>query len=268
MPNTADELLVLLVPWLTLALSLGFFLVPRRIFKFMGLQPLATHPEAIGESRSSFAGAIAALSLGCLLLQEPLALQPGLNFMLAVAWTISAFGRLLQMFFDKAAKRKRIQTRLALAVTLAVMSWTVTEVPTFRCGFWVNAGCNAPTDFAGWFLLGLAVFTLLIGALALFLPKLALRIMRLEPRLDTPFARGEPRGTLAGFYIAIGGTYLMAPQPPDFVALVMGAAWLLTGIGRLFSIFLDRGYTLYNALGCLFELAVGGLAVAYVLGLV
>jgi hypothetical protein len=62
---------------------------------------------------------------------------------------------------------------------------------------------------------------------------------------------------LAGFYIAIGLTNLLVPQPVDFVAIVLGAAWLFTGLGRIVSILFDRGWTKYNFFGTLFELGIG-----------
>ncbi|MEO0329333.1 MAG: DUF4345 family protein [Pseudomonadota bacterium] len=265
-PNTAHEFLVLLVPFLTLALGMGFFLAPKRIFRFMGLQPIDGRREAIGEGRSSFAGAMIALSLACLMLQEPLALQPGLNFMLAAAWTISAIGRVLQMTLDGAWRRKRIQVRFIIAVGLAAMAVSVTNVPIFVCVDYFNTSCALPGNTREWFLSLLALLMFGLGLIALFIPGLALRIMFLEPRKNTPFARGEPRGTLAGLYMAIGGTYLLQPQPIDFTALVLGAAWLFTGIGRLVSIIFDRGWTVYNVVAFVFEAGVGLIAIGFVLG--
>ena len=144
-PDTGHEFLVMIVPVLTLLLALGFLCVPRRVLRFMGLEPRPSNPEAIGEGRSSFAGAMLAVSLGCLLLQDPIALQPGLNFMLASGWSVAAFGRVLQMVLDRGL-RKRIQARFILAVGMALAAWTVTEIPAFWCSDPLGPGCHLPTD--------------------------------------------------------------------------------------------------------------------------
>lgn len=240
----------------TLLLGLVFLLAPKRILSHMGLRARPEKPEAIGEGRSSFAGPLLAVSLCCLLLQEPIALQPGLNFVLALAWTIAAFGRVLQILFD-GGWRKRIQARLALAIILAVIAWSSAEVPTFRCfeSGWIN--CYAPQTLFEWILLFTAALTLLLGLISLLLPKLALRILRLESRMRYPFGVGEPRGSLAGFYTSLGLTTLLIPQPLDFVALMLAAAWLLTGLGRVLSMILDRGFTVYNIVGAIFEAGLG-----------
>ena len=266
-PDTGHEFLVMIVPILTLFLGLGFLVFPRTIFSFMGLEPRPVNPEAIAEARSSFSGALLAVSLGCLLLQDPIALQPGLNFVLACGWTIAAAGRVLQMLFDNGL-RKRVQARFILASGMALAAWWVTEVPAFRCADPLSEFCNFPSEFHGWVLMAVALLTLGLGLISLFMPDAALSIMRLQTSIKTPFARGETRGTLGGFYCAIGGTYLLLPQPVDFVALVMGAAWVFTGIGRMLSILVDRGWTLYNVFATLFELVIGTLVIGLIFGIV
>ncbi len=258
-PDTGHEFLVMIVPVLTLLLALCFVLVPGKVLKFMGLETKPAHPEAIAEGRSSFAGSMLAVSLGCLLLQDPIALQPGLNFMLASGWSIAAFGRVLQLIFDN-GNRKRVQVRFILAAGMALAAWSVTEIPNFHCSNPWAETCQLPINMRGWVLFWVALLTFGFGLIALFAPDRALFIMRLQTRIKTPFARGETRGTLAGFFISIGGANLLMPQPVDFVALVMGAAWVFTGGGRVLSILFDRGWTLYNILTAVFAL-VSGLAV-------
>ena len=225
-------------------------------------------PEAIGEGRSSFAGAVLAIALGCLLLQDPIALQPGLNLMLAIAWSIAALGRVLQMLLDSGLPRKRIHARFFIAAGLSALAWSVTDIPYLACMEEPLSSCIAPKSFKELILLLAALLTLMLGLIALFLPRTALRILKLRTRVNMPFAKGETRGTLAGFYIAIGSVYLMMPQPADFVVLVMGAAWLFTGLGRAFSIAIDRGWTFYNAAAAFFEAGIGVIIIAIVLRLI
>ncbi|MEM9332027.1 MAG: DUF4345 family protein [Pseudomonadota bacterium] len=266
-PQNAHDFLVMLVPMLTFALGFAFLFFPGRLLRFMGLEPIGGKPEAIGEGRSSFAGALLALALGCLLLQDPIALQPGLNLMLAIGWSISTFGRLLQLTFDGGLKRKRIQTRFLIAFGLAVMAWSVTEIPYMSCVENAASECTLPGSLKDWFLFLVAILTFGLGLIALLLPRLALRILKLQTRINMPYAVGETRGTLAGFYMAIGGVYLLMPQPVDFVALVLGGAWLLTGLGRALSVLFDRGWTVYNMFGVLFEVGIGVLTIGFVLRL-
>lgn len=234
----------------------------------MRLEAVTGRPEAIGEGRSSFAGVLLAVALGCLLLQDPIALQPGLNFMLAIGWTIAALGRLVQMLFDGGLSFKHIQARFFVSLVLAALAWNATEFPYMACFESFRAGCGLPVDASEWFLTLVALLTVSLGVIALFLPGLALKILRLQPIADAPFAMGETRGTLAGFYMAIGAVYLLMPQPIEFVALVMGAAWLLTGAGRIVSMFFDRGWTVFNVLGTVFEVGIGLLVVMIVLGII
>ena len=76
LPPKRHDFLVMLVPLLTLMLSLAFLVVPGRMFRFMGLEAQADRPSAICEGRSSFTGSMLAVASACLLLQEPIALQP------------------------------------------------------------------------------------------------------------------------------------------------------------------------------------------------
>ncbi|MGI9350146.1 MAG: DUF4345 family protein [Rhizobiaceae bacterium] len=267
-PQNAHDFLVMFVPALTILLGLAFAAMPRRILHFMGLEPVPGNPEAMGEGRSSFAGAVLAIGLGCLLLQDPIALQPGLNLMLALAWTVAAIGRLLQMLLDSGFRRKRIQARFLIAAGLSALAWSVTDVPYLVCIEETLSSCMVPNSFKDLILLLVALLTLVLGLIALFLPDTALRILKLQTRVNMPFAKGETRGTLAGFYIAIGSVYLMMPQPVDFVVLVMGTAWFLTGLGRIFSVAIDRGWAIYNMAAALFEGGIGIVILAIVLRLI
>lgn len=267
-PQSAHDFVVLLVPTLTMLLAFAFLIVPGRVLRFMGLEAVPGRPSAIGEGRSIFAGAMLAVGLACLLLQEPLALQPGLNLLLAVGWSIAAFGRVLQMVLDGGLKRKRIQTRFIIALGLAILAWSVTDVPYLACLDFSVANCTTPISARAWFLFAVAALTFAIGIIALFMPLLALKLMRLRVRSSVPFARGEVRGTLAGFYLAIGGIYLLMPFPADFVALVMGAAWFFIGVGRLAAVIFNRGNAEFNLILAIVTGGIGALVIAIVLRMV
>ncbi len=257
-PNTASEFILTGVPFLTLLLGLAFLVFPKRTLRVFGLQTVPGMPDAIAEGRSSFAAPYLVAGLGCLLLQHPLAPQPSLVFMLAAGWSVSAFGRILQMVLDQGGTRKRLHLRFSISAGLAAGLWFIAEMPVFRCLQLAGGACG--TAYAGlgvWITLA-AGLTLVLGLIALFGPALGLKILRLQARSNMLFSRGETRGTLSGFYVSIGGTVLLMPQPVDFLVLVLGALWLVTGIGRLVSMVVDRAWSRYNFVATLFELAVGG----------
>ena len=255
-PNTAYELLVMFVPYVTILLGLAYLIFPAQLIHYSGLRSVPGSPHAIGEGRSSFAGPMLALGLGSVLLQEPIALQPGLSFSIALAWSLAAFGRLMQIVFD-AGWRKRLQFRLIISLVLAGLAWYVAEVPNFVCLDVSSVYCAFPQTIRGQAIWGVAAISLVMGLIALFLPGQTLSLMKLEPRARVLFAIGEPRGLLAGMYISIGLVVLLTPQPVEFVALVLAGCWALTGAGRFISIVVDRAFGLFNVLTTLFELGLG-----------
>jgi len=71
-----------------------------------------------------------------------------------------------------------------------------------------------------------------------------------------------------GFYLSLGATYLLIPQAQLFLGFVLAGAWLFTGIGRFISILADRGATLYNFSGVIFEAGIGCLLLALLFGVI
>jgi len=259
LPQNLDQAFVMIVPFLTLVIGLAYLVFPRHILDFCGVQAIKDKPEAIGEGRSSYAGIITACGAGCLFLQEPLALQPGLNLMLAFAWLIAGFGIMTQGLVDDGLDL-RVFGRMLFCLVIGSIALETAELLEVRL--------QMPRYFVDWVFSGVALMTAGLGIISLLMPNIALRILRLEPRPEFAYAKGEPRGVLAGFYLSLGATYLLVPQAQLFLGLVMGAAWLFTGIGRIISILADEGATGYNFAAAAFELGVGGLLLALVLGVI
>ncbi len=253
------------VPYLTILIGLAYLIFPGPLLYYSGLRPVPGKPEAIGEGRASFAAPMLALGLGSVLLQEPIALQPGLSFSIALAWTLAAVGRMMQIMFD-AGWRKRLQFRLVVSLVLSAIAWYVAEIPKFVCLDLSSQYCAFPQTIRGQAILGVAVLTLLMGMVALLLPGQTLKVMRLEPRARVLFAIGEPRGLLAGMYISVGLVVLLTPQPVEFVALVLAGCWALTGAFRFVSVVVDRATGLFNLLTASFELALGIWLAGLILG--
>lgn len=258
-PQTLDQAFVMLVPFLTLMIGALYFLLPRRVLHFCGVEAVEGKPHAIGEGRSSYAGILIACGAGCLFLQEPLALQPGLNLMLAFAWLIAGFGIMTQGLVDDGLDF-RVFGRMLFALIMGSIALQTAEL--------LEINPKIPGFLADWIFSAIAALTAGLGVISLVMPNTALKILKLKPREIFPYAKGEPRGVLAGFYLSLGGIYLLIPQTQLFLGLVLAGAWLFTGIGRFVSIFADRGMTLYNFAGVIFEVGIGCLLLAPLFGVI
>ncbi len=253
----------MLVPFLTLLIGVLYLAVPKLILHSSGLVAVDAKPHAIGEGRSSYAGILIACGAGCLFLQEPLALQPGLNLLLAMAWLITGVGILVQIGLDEARERNLV-LKMCLAFFLGVTAYWNAEPVNFN--FVVPS-----SSLVEWMVFLVALLTLVLGLISLFIPRLALKILNLKPSDGKPYARGQTRGVLAGFYIALGFACLFYSDPfiaKQFAAIILAGAWLFTGFGRLVSIIVDRGATLYNFVAMIFEAGIGGLLLVLILGLI
>lgn len=124
-----------------------------------------------------------------------------------------------------------------------------------------------PASNGEWLAWGSAAFTLLLGLLGMFAPRIMLKIMRLTTLPDRESALAEIRASYGGFRIGTGlACLLLHPQPLLYLAL--GAAWIATAFGRLVSMLSDKGLTVVNWLFIVVELALAAAALAYGLGFV
>ena len=123
-----------------------------------------------------------------------------------------------------------------------------------------------PMSNGEWMAWGSAAVTLFFGLVMLFLPRLGMRILRLQTLPDHPEAVAEGRATMAGFYLGVGACCILLAQPLLYLAL--GFSWLFTAFGRLISMLSDRGGTLYNWISIVIELALAALPLAFALGFV
>lgn len=124
-----------------------------------------------------------------------------------------------------------------------------------------------PTTTEGWLPFSAAAFTLFIGLVALFAPRIMLRLFRLQAREGYPQAIGEPRSTMAGFWLGVGLMGVMMFDQP-FVQLCLGAGWLMSAFGRLVSILSDSGATALNLLILLVMLVQAGLTLLPAFGMI
>jgi uncharacterized membrane protein HdeD (DUF308 family) len=123
-----------------------------------------------------------------------------------------------------------------------------------------------PTSNGEWLAWSSAAVTILFGLIMLFLPKIGLRILRLQTSPEHPEALAEARGTMSGFYLGLGICCILLAQPWLYIAL--GFSWLFTAFGRIVSMLSDRGNTPYNWISVVIELVLAGLPLAFSLGFV
>jgi uncharacterized membrane protein HdeD (DUF308 family) len=123
-----------------------------------------------------------------------------------------------------------------------------------------------PTSNGEWLAWSSAAVTILFGLIMLFLPKIGLRILRLQTAPEHPEALAEARATMSGFYLGLGIACVLLAQPLLYLAL--GFSWLFTAFGRIVSMLSDRGNTLYNWISVVIELVLAGLPLAFSLGFV
>ncbi|MCT7376501.1 DUF4345 family protein [Chelativorans salis] len=123
-----------------------------------------------------------------------------------------------------------------------------------------------PYSQGEWLAWGAAVFTALFGLVAMFAPRLSLRVLRLRAVEHHPEALSESRSLLGGFYVGIGLSAILFAQP--LIYMTLGIAWALAAFGRIVSMMSDRGGTLFNWIVLLVMLALAALPMAFALGFV
>ena len=121
-----------------------------------------------------------------------------------------------------------------------------------------------PVTQGEWGAWGVAVFTLALGLILLFAPRISLRLLRLKTHEEKPEAIAEARSTMAGFYLGVGACAVLLAQPLLYMAL--GFCWLFTVFGRLVSMLSDGGNTPYNWARLVVEIVLAALPLASAFG--
>ena len=123
-----------------------------------------------------------------------------------------------------------------------------------------------PMTQGEWLAWSSAAVTILFGLIMLFLPRIGLRILRLQPVPGHPEAVAEARATMAGFYLGVGISCIVMAQ--IWLYLALGLSWLFTAFGRIVSMLSDGANTPYNWISVIIELALAAMALGYGLGLI
>jgi hypothetical protein len=100
-----------------------------------------------------------------------------------------------------------------------------------------------------------AVITLSLGLLGTVTPKVAAKLVGIEPIGLTGIS--EVRATYGGLFVGLGAVCLYSQSPTVFFAV--GVACLGAALGRGVSVLVDRSYAPKNLGGLLFEAGMGAL---------
>lgn len=121
-----------------------------------------------------------------------------------------------------------------------------------------------PMSQGEWLAWGAAAATLAFGVILFFAPRIAFRLLRLQPKTDHPEAIAQGRSTMAGFFLGVGLCSILLAQPWLYMAL--GVSWLFTAFGRMVAMMSDGANTPYNWVALVIELALAVLPLGFVFG--
>ena len=108
----------------TVFFGLILFFAPGLALRFLRLQTVPDHPEALAGARATMAGFYLGLGLCCLLLGN----QPFLYMALGLCWALTAFGRIVSMMSDRG---NTIANWLLLALEIVLAAFPL----AFALGF-------------------------------------------------------------------------------------------------------------------------------------
>lgn len=124
-PMSQGEWLAWSAALVTLLIGLLTLFAPGIVLRARRLQTRPDRPEAVAEIRATFAGFPLGAGLAAMLLAQPL-----LYLALGLAWSLSAFGRIVSMMSDRANTAYNwIALVFELALALATLLYALGLVP-------------------------------------------------------------------------------------------------------------------------------------------
>jgi len=123
-----------------------------------------------------------------------------------------------------------------------------------------------PYSQGEWLAWASALVTIVIGLVAMLMPRLRLGALGRNDIAQHPEALAESRAQLGGFYVGIGIAAILFAQPLVYMAL--GFGWALAAIGRILSALFDRALTLRNFGRLLVSAAMAALPLVYAFGII
>lgn len=123
-----------------------------------------------------------------------------------------------------------------------------------------------PMSEGEWLAWSAAVATIAFGLFAMFMPRLALRLFRLQASTERTEVLAAPRAVIGGFHVGFGLAAMLLAQP--FIYLALGVAWGVAAFGCIISLLSDGARALYSWVFLALSLALSALPLAFVLGFI
>jgi hypothetical protein len=252
-PTAPGAQLAMLSVVITTIIGLIWMLFARTVARRWGFASREGREGAEGELRPA-GGFVAGLGLAGLLFDQPV-----IYVMIACAWALAAFGRLLSMM--SASDRSNglfnfLFLLIQVALAGAAFYWLF-DVWTGSVNF------SIPQDQAGFVVFVAAAVVSAIGATLMFFPELVMMMAGLSVGEGRSRVIASVR-SFGGFMLGAGGVAILASNP--MCELALGAAVGLSLFGRLASLVFERGRYIFQVVALLLTAAGAGIFFGHVFG--
>jgi hypothetical protein len=227
----------------------------------LGLDSAATRPGGIGELRPT-GGFLAGYALAVLMFFD----QPVLCAGFGVAMAVAAFARLISLMSDTSA------SLLNVLLFLVQLIFAVAMLYYFGQAITNELQLGVPSELMPKLVFSVFAALAVIGILVLFAPRIAMSAAGLWVFGDKQGGIASVRST-GGFMLGIGlfGMAVAGYWQSQFVVLLMLCfgfivALVLSMIGRLLALVLNRGNLVFNAIALFVQIAAVILVITYVGG--
>lgn len=234
---------------------------PATCGRVLGLEGSATRPDGVGEIRPT-GGFLAGFALATLMFFD----QPVLAAALGVAMAVAAFARLISLMSDTSASLLNVLLFLVQTIFAVALLFYFTDVITNELQLGI------PTEFMPQLVFFTFAALAIIGFLVLFAPRIAMNIAGLWVTADKQGGIASVRST-GGFMLGTGlfGMAVAGYWQSQFVVLLMlcfgiVVALLLSAIGRLLALALNRGNLIFNIVALAVQGAALGVITTYIAG--
>jgi hypothetical protein len=252
-PTVLGEQLAMLSAVITFVIGLLLFLLARPIAQWWGFTARAGRDGAAGELRPA-GGFMAGLGLAGLLFNQPV-----IYVMIASAWALAAFGRLLSMM--SASDRSNglynfLFLILQVALSAAAFYWFF-DVWTGDTSF------EMPEDPSAFIVFVAGSATVILGFFLMFAPGLAMMGAGLSISEGRSRVIASVRA-FGGLLAGSAGVLVLAGNP--MCELALGAALLLSLIGRLAALIFETGRYIFQGLLLVLTAAGAGIFLGHIFG--
>lgn len=234
---------------------------PATSGRVLGLSASDTRPGGVGEVRPT-GGFLAGLSLATLMFFD----QPVLSAAMGVAMAVAAFARLVSLMSDRSMSLLNLLLFLVQAILAGALLFYFSDVVTGELTLGMPDEIMPKLVF-----LVFAAFAV-IGFLVLFAPRIAMTAAGLWVIADKAGGIASIRST-GGFLLGYGlfGMAIAGYWQSQFVVLLMLCfgflvAILLSIVGRILALLLNRGNLVFNVAALAAQLAAAAIVMAYIGG--